>query len=374
MSEILAAVITAFNEPPNLTRVPFCPLEDGDVIVKVDAATLCGTDVGRWKGVLSQGGDDQPFVRPFGPPYVPGHETCGTIVEMRGAPVDILNQPLAEGDRIVSSYGHCGRCYYCQVTRQTSFCKEVGTFGHSPPEDMTGGCATHHRYSANGTFIRVPENVSPALAASGTCALRTIMHGFEQVGRIDSHETVLVLGSGPLGLYALAVARERGARKVLMIGAPASRLGVARNWGADDVLNIENMADVAERINWARAMTEGRGADIVFNCAASPALVEAMRMARPGGKLVQVATSGGADIALPPLLLFRGVRMLLPIMAEARHFFQAMEFLRRARDRFPLEEMISGAYDLAGTGLALKRMADLQEVKPVIYPNGPPAT
>ena len=373
MSDNLAAVVTIFAKPPELREIPFCSMAPGSVIVRVDAATLCGTDAGRWSGKFKQGGDDQPFVKPLVLPYVPGHETCGTIVEIAGKAQDIFNQPLQVGDRIISSYGHCGSCYYCKVTRQTTFCNDLKSFGHSHPEQMTGGCARYHYYPPEGTYIRVPKGVSPAVAASGTCALRTVIHGAEHLGRIESHESVLILGSGPLGLYSLAVAREHGAREVLMIGAPELRLEVARKWGADHVLNLEKMPEVKDRIDWVRDLTGGRGADIVFNCASAYAIVEAMRMARPGGRLVQIAHSAGADIQLPPLLLFRGVRPLLPISAEARHFYQAMEFLESKGKKYAFESMISNAYTLEETGKALRGMLDLTEVKPVIYPNGMPS-
>lgn len=373
MSVTLAAVVTMFAEDPELQEFPFRKMAPGSVIVRVDAATLCGTDAGRWSGKFKQGGDDQPFVKPLDLPYVPGHETCGTIVEIEGEALDIFNAPLKVGDCIVSSYGHCGKCYYCKVARQTTLCNDLQSFGHSRPELMIGGCAQYQYYPPEGSYIRVPKGLPPAVAASATCALRTVMHGLEQLGRIESHESVVVLGAGPLGLYSLAVAREHGAREILMIGAPQARLDVARRWGADQILNLEEMPEVSARIDWVRDMTGGRGADIVFNCASAYAMVEAMRMARPGGRLVEIAHSAGADIQVPPMLLFRGVRPLLPISGEARHFYQAMEFLSAKRHRYALSDMISNAYSLEDTGTALRGMAALTEVKPVIYPNGIPA-
>ena len=374
MPDNLTAVITAFAQPPELQDIPFRPMAPGSVIVKIDAATLCGTDAGRWSGKFKQGGDDQPFIKPLSLPYVPGHETCGTIVEIAGTARDILNEPLKIGDRIISSYGHCGHCYYCRVSRQTTMCNDLQAFGYSQPQLMTGGCAQYQYYPAQGTYIRVPKGLSPAVAASGTCALRTVMHGVEQLGRIEPHESVLVLGAGPLGLYSIAVAREQGAREIIVIGAPEKRLDVARKWGADHVLNHETMPDVVDRIDWVRQLTGGRGADVVFNCASAYAMVESMRMARPGGRLVQIAHSAGADIQFPPLLLFRGVRPLLPISAEARHFYQAMAFLDSKQKKYAFEDMISNAYTLEQAGDALRGMAELTEVKPVIYPNGIPQT
>ena len=71
-----------------------------------------------------------------------------------------------------------------------------------------------------------------------------------------------------------------------------------------------------DRVAWVRDLTSGRGADIVMNCANSHALPEGLRMARPGGRLVQVGVSGGADVAVPPMLFFRGVQILSTVMAK----------------------------------------------------------
>ena len=84
MTEVLAAVVTKYRDPTELWKVPVPDLAQGSVLIKVDAATLCGTDAHRWMGHLSEGGPDQPFIEPLKLPYTPGHETCGTIVETRG--------------------------------------------------------------------------------------------------------------------------------------------------------------------------------------------------------------------------------------------------------------------------------------------------
>jgi L-iditol 2-dehydrogenase len=368
MTESMAAVVTKYRDAIELWRVPLPEMEPSSVLIRVDAATLCGTDAHRWMGHLSEGGADQPFIEPLVLPYIPGHETCGTIVESRGSVTDILNRPLKPGDRIISSYSHCGHCYYCRVTRQTTLCKDNKSFGHSHPSKMMGGCAEYHYFPPGGSFIRVPAEVAPELAASAACALRTMMHSFEQLGSIASHETLLIQGCGPLGLYALAIAKDRGVKKVLMIGAPAARLAVAKEWGADNVLDLTEVDEFADRVAWVRDLTSGRGADIVLNCASSHAMPEGLRMARPGGRLVQVGVSGGSDVGVPPMLLFRGVQIISTVMAEARHFYQAIEFIATRQRQFNFKNLISNTYALNGLTDALRAMSEFREVKPLILP------
>jgi L-iditol 2-dehydrogenase len=358
MADCLAAVITEFKGDLELQRVPFPTLAAGGVLIRVDAATLCGTDTHRWLGNF---GTTRPFI--------PGHETCGTIVEMRGELRDILGEPLKPGDRIISSYPSCGHCYYCTVLRQVALCRKVTIFGDSPPSALLGGCAEYHYFPPGGALVRVPDEVAPRLAASAACALRTVMNAYEQLGRVESHETVLVLGAGPLGLYALAVARARGARKTLLIGAPATRLAVAHAWGADAVLDLEQMPEATRRAEWVREQTGGGGPDIVFQCAVPATVAEGLEMVRPGGRLMSIGI-GGNPLTLPPTAFLKAVRINFVVMAEPRHFWQAVDFLATRRRHFDFERLISGTYSLAQTTAALRKMAAFEEVKPVILPGG----
>jgi len=157
-------------------------------------------------------------------------------------------------------------------------------------------------------------------------------------------------------------------KRALIIGAPPARLEVARGWGADSILDLEQSPNVEDRVGWVRGHTSGRGADIVMNCANSHALPEALRMARPGGRLVQIGVSGGAPISVPPMLFFRGVQICSPVMAEARHFYQAIEFVATRHKQISFDKLLSNSYTLDRTGEALNAMAEFRETKPIILP------
>jgi len=362
MAECLAAVVTDFNEPLQVRSVQIPDLEPSAMLMRVDAATLCGTDGHFWHGALI-GGNNLP--------YIPGHETAGSIVEMRGERSDVMGQPLGVGDRIISAYPFCGHCFYCTVARQPTLCPTGFRYGRvrcDQPPYLLGGCAEFHYVPPDSDVIRIPDEVSSPLAASAACALRTVMHGFERLGPLASYETVLVQGCGPVGLYALAVAKDRGARSVMVFGDPEDRLGVARAWGADATLSLNDHPDLAVRRQWVMDQTSGRGPDVVIQAANTAAIPEGLDLVRPGGRYLSIG-GGGGEITVPAAALSGKFLQFISVRAaEGRHFYQALDFLATRKD-VPFERLITGEYTLGQTTEALQAMAELREVKPVIFPD-----
>ena len=312
MEECRAAVIVNYNEPLQIQKVQIPDLEPGAILVRIDASTLCGTDVHRWHGPLPKG-DSLPIIT--------GHEPCGTIEEINGDRTDIMGNPLKRGDRIVWSYVSCGSCYYCSVALQPCICPGRASWGHNRADQfpfLLGSCAEYMYVPPPCLIIKVPEEVTSASAAASACAYRTVMHGFDRLGAVKSHETVLIQGSGPLGNFAAAVAKDHGAKQVLMIGAPAARLEVGKRMGADAVLNLEDVKDPADRREWVHGLTDGRGADVVIQVANNMAVPEGLTLLRSGGRFLNIGMgSEKAEISvksLPQQMTFLTVRS-----AEPRH-------------------------------------------------------
>ena len=359
MNDCRAAVITAHNQPLEIQRVPIPdPLERGALLVKITASTLCGTDVHRWHGPLP---DSDTL------PIITGHEPCGTVEAINGDRTDILGKPVKPGDRIVWSYVSCGSCYYCSVALQPCICSGRASWGHNRSDQypyLLGSCAEYMYVPPPCLIIKVPEEVSSASAAASACAYRTVMHGFDRLGAIKSHESIVVQGSGPLGNFATAVARDHGAKKVMVIGAPAARLEVTKRMGADAVLNLEEVTDPKQRRAWVRDHTEGRGADIVIQVANNLAVPEGLTLLRKGGRYLNIGAGGNAEISvksLPQEMIFHTIRS-----AEPRHWLQAIDFLASRKKTFPFESMISASYTLDQINDAMRAMASYQVVKAAI--------
>lgn len=358
MTDCRAAVVTGLNQPLEILRVPIPELEPGAVLVKIVASTLCGTDVHRWHGPLSSK-DSLPFIT--------GHEPCGVIEAINGKRTDILGAPVAPGDRIVWSYVACGSCYYCSVALQPCICPGRTSWGHHASDAfpyLLGSVSEYMYVPPECLLIRVPDEVTSQSAAAAACAYRTVMHGFDRLGKVLPNETIVIQGSGPLGNFATAVAKDRGAKRVLTIGAPANRLAVAKRMGADEVLDLDAMPDPNERVQWVRERTSGRGADVVMQVANNAATPEGLRMLRPGGRFVHIGSGGKAGVAvheLPEQLTFYTVRS-----GEPRHWLQAIEFLASRKNAFPFEDMISASYRIEQVNEAMAAMASFAVVKPVI--------
>lgn len=364
MTDCRAAVITAHHKPLEVQRIPVPELEPGAILVKIETATLCGTDIHRWHGPL------QP---PDSLPFITGHEACGTIEAINGDRTDLVDQPLKAGDRIVWAYPYCGHCYWCTVALQPCICPHRQSWGHNRSDQypyLLGGVSEYQYVPPECQIVQVPESVSSASAAAAACAYRTIMNGFEKLGSVRPHETVVIQGAGPLGIFATAVARESGANQVLVIGAPAGRLEVAMEMGADATLNLDDVADAADRRKWVRDHTSGRGADVVIQVANSLAVPEGITLLRQGGRYVSIGGGGQASIpvnSFPREMSFHTIQS-----GEPRHWLQAVEFLASRRSRYPFEKLISASYPMDGINEAMEAMAAYKVVKAAIYPHGKP--
>ena len=358
MATCRAAVITAHEKPLEIWDVNIPNLDPGSVLVKMVASTLCGTDVHRWHGPLPKN-DTLPIIT--------GHEPCGVVEEVSGEKNDILGNPIRKGDRVIWSYVACGSCYYCSIAVQPCICRGRASWGHNRCDQhpyLLGSVSEYMYVPKECLIVKVPDEVSSASAAASACAYRTVMHGYDRLGAIKDHETVVIQGSGPLGNFAAAVAKDHGAKKVLVIGAPAHRLEVSKKMGADDVLNLETTPDPVDRREWVLSHTEGRGADIVMQIANNAAVPEGLTMLRDGGQFLDIGAGGKGQISverMPQQMTYLTVRS-----GEPRHWLQAVDFLASRAERYPFDDMISQAYNLEQVNEAMNAMANFEVVKTVI--------
>jgi threonine dehydrogenase-like Zn-dependent dehydrogenase len=234
---------------------------------------------------------------------------------------------------------------------------------------LLGGFSEYGYVMPEAGRIRVPDEVPDELASLSSCALRSVMNAMDVLDRIGPSDVIVVQGAGPLGLLATAVARISGARRVVTVGAPDARLQLATDFGADETLSIDRTTP-EERAERVRSLTGGRGADIVMEFTGHPsAFNEGLELIRRGGRYVVVGQLGsGTTTFKPSLIVSKQLRILGSLSGRAKAYWKAMDFIAAYRSEIPFERMISNRYTLDQVNIALGRMKNFQEIKPLIQP------
>lgn len=329
------------------------------------AGEVCGTDVHLFHGRLA----GVPY------PIIPGHVSCGRVIETGGALQDVDGRAIAPG-RLVTFYdvfGTCGACWHCLVAKAATRCPHRRVYGitTSAVDGLLGGWAERIELQPGVRVVPLPEGVDDLDFMGGGCGLPTGFHAVERAG-VTMGDTVLVQGSGPVGLNAALFALLAGALRVLVVGAPAARLETARALGAEDVLDVTAVPDPTERVRWARDRTGGRGADVVIEATGQPGAVrEGLEMLRDAGRYVVVGQyTDAGDVTLNPHahLNRRHATVLGCWGYEFTHLHRAVQMMARHRQRFRWRDWVSREYTLDAAGEALRDMERLAVLKAVIRP------
>ncbi len=253
-------------------EVPVPEIADGEVLIKVAACGICGTDIKKiYHAYVS-------------PPQILGHEVAGTVVATgRGV------TRWMPGDRVMS-FHHipCGKCFYCE-RRLFSQCKQYKTTGLTGGFTPNGGGFAEYvkamPWVAERGIIALPDNVSFE-EATFIEPINTILKAVQKA-RVTAGETVLVAGCGPIGLQLLMVAKLERAKlytsdPMAVRRAKSLTLGALESFDPSDGKLVEQI----------KARTEGRGADAVLVAVAHPSVVvDALAAVRPGGRLLLFAAN-----------------------------------------------------------------------------------
>ena len=290
-----------------LTEVADPVPREGEVVVRVTMAGLCGSDVNRFRYGS----------HPWPPPFIMGHEFCGEIASVgRGV------RDWREGDQVVVQPTlSCGACVYCRSGRE-NLCVEFARRGLTG-SGTDGGFAEYVRVPAYQPHRR-PPGLSPDVA-SLVEPMAVSVHGWNLAG-LERPDSVVVVGMGNIGLLAVRVARAKGARRIIAVGKYATRQALARAYGASVVLEPD-APGLIERI---REATDGLGADLVLEAAGSPSSLRmAVAMARKGGTIVVLGVMH-EEVALDyRAILMNEQQILGSIIYRRPDFAEAIEILER---------------------------------------------
>jgi threonine dehydrogenase-like Zn-dependent dehydrogenase len=366
-SDVAAVVMPGPGRPLEIRRFPAPRPRPGGAILETIASEVCGTDVhlhhGRLAGV--------PF------PIIPGHVNCGRVVETNGALRDVEGREIALGSVVTffDVFGTCGECWHCLVAKAATRCPHRKVYGitTSAEEGLLGGWAERIEILPGVRVLPLPDGIEPEDFMGGGCGLPTGFHAVERAG-IALGDTVVVQGSGPVGLNAAIFAQLSGALAVYVVGAPRARLEAAERLGAADVLDVTGVTDPAARVRWVRERTSGRGADVVIEASGNPAAVpEGLEMLRDAGRSIVVGqyTDGGEISVNPHRQINRRHATILGCWGyEFTHLHRALALMARHNGRFRWRELVTREYALEDAGRALSDMERLAVVKAVLRPGG----
>lgn len=339
--------------------------EPGAVVLEVTRANVCGSDVHIYHY-------DSPALRRS----VLGHEFVGRIHALgEGVTTDYAGQPVAVGNRVVVVYFlACRRCVRCQ---QGEFgqCSNSLRMWARPPEEwphFCGAFATHYYVDPEQYFYKVPDGLSDATVAGANCGLAQMLFALDRIG-LRPNETIVVQGAGGLGLYAAAIARDRGARVVAIDGV-TERLDLVREFGAHETIDMRTHSTPADRAARLREITGSDGADVVLEVTGvASAFPESVELAGIGGRIASVGNlnvGSANEVAIAPGLITRKNLTIRGILRyHPWYLHKALEFLGRRSHDYPFEKLTDRDYRLDEIEEAVRRGSARQVARASVVPS-----
>ena len=378
MSDVKVATFEGPGAAPRIQTVPRPDVPDRAALIQIGACGVCGTDLhilkGHWPGPL-------PW------PFTLGHELAGIVVEKGQAlEADFMGQALTLGSKVMlPPLMPCGVCYYClHYPLNANKCLNPTYYGRTlpfeKPPHLWGGWAEMIYVDLDmlpaTKIYRLPDDMPLMLGSLSeplTSCIRAI-HRAVSVGGFRNGDTVVIQGSGPIGVLAIAAAREMGAGMVVVVGAPEEpRLALCREFGVDATVSIDTHKTPQARIDAVREIVGRFGADLVVECTGHPASgPEGIEMLRDGGTYVEMGqfTDAGPVETNWHRICTKDINLLGSWAFTANDVPTAIRMLDRVGDRYPWHLMQTPfPFTEAGTADAIRSATAMRCVKATIIPN-----
>ncbi|MGA7327339.1 MAG: zinc-binding dehydrogenase [Rhodomicrobium sp.] len=364
--------VTTFAGPgadPIMREVPWPRVPPKGALIQIGACGVCGTDQHILKG---------HWPKPLPWPFTLGHELAGVIVEIGDElKTDFMGKPIGVGSKLMlpplMPCGHCDWClHYPETANKCLTPVYYGRYlGFDRPPHLWGGWAEYVYVDLGelpGTKIyKLPDGMD-LLLGSLSEPLTSCIRAFNRAAKAGGfhwNDTVVIQGTGPIGILAIAAAQEMGAGRVIAVGAPEEpRLRLAREFGAEATVNIEEATAPEARIEAVRDIVGGYGADLVMDCSGHPSAgPEGIEFLRDGGTYVEMGqfTDAGPIQTSWHRICTKDLNILGSWAFTANDLPLGVEMLYKARDRFPWRKMqtlfpftVEGVKDAVAQAMAMK--------------------
>ncbi len=324
-----AAIIREFNRPISIEDIPVPAVGPRDVLVRVRAAGMCGSDLHILEGKVTT----------VSLPYTPGHEFAGEVTEV-GPEVT----RFSVGDRVVNAIDVlCGHCRFCRTGRG-NLCVNLKRLGF----EINGGDA-EYALVPEANLVKIPDSIPFEQASIIPDAVACMLHAVKVQGRVKLGDRVIILGVGGLGMQGIQIAKIAGAC-VFATSRNNEKLRISKELGADVVLNPKEQ-DIEKEV---MRLTDGEGCDVVFdNIGIDESMRLAIRVCRKGGRIVVVGWAGVA-FSIPFQDICMGEKEIVGTRASNRQdLVEAVGLVAAGKttpyvsDRFPLSEINTALHRLA---------------------------
>ncbi len=310
------------------------------MLIKVRACGLCGSDL----RTLRSGHRNVKF------PWTIGHEICGEVVETGRN----YSGKWKIGELLsIGPLSYCGTCEFC-LSGRFDLCENQTEIGQAVPGGLAEYLAIPEKYIKLGNIQAVPDGMDPTHAAIVE-PVSSCVNAQEKAG-VTLGDSVVIIGSGPIGCIHISLARSRGAIKIFIIDISAERLKMAEAFNPDSYINASE-SDPVKRV---LELTDGKGADVVITATPAPvAAVQAVQMAKRGGRIIQFGgmpkgnSTPGIDMNL---VHYRGLHIIGTTTFSPVHNHSALKLIQSGQ--VPAEKLISHVFPLndfkKGAALALE--------------------
>ena len=358
----------------SLKSFPYPELKKNCAIIRMEYSGICGTDKHSFEGFFHQKGG-----RPIPLPVIQGHENVGIIEEINGELLDHDGNILKVGDRVVPAPNiSCGKCFACRNNRPYYYCDCKLDYGNNigagEPPHIFGGWSEYLYILPGSHLFKYPDSLDPKFGTfieplSVTGCLDKARQWSSEWEPFRSGDTVVILGTGPIGLFHLIKANLMGAGKIISIDPYKFRTSLAQQFGATETVTSDDREEIKDNI---KKLTNNMGADLVVDCSGvSEGFTIALELIREGGMVLEVGIfSNSHDISINPHshILEKSARVIGIGGDDISQYYPSIKLLERNIDKLPWEKIISHEFKIENVHEAMDVAMSDQSMKVLLNP------